>query len=450
MSKKKNELVLSNDVIEFQPDAIELANRKLPWWASAGVLWLFGFLLIAIIWASVCKVDVLVQCNGKVVSLTPGITMSPLDRMIISEILVSEGDEVKAGDVLLRFDPTLNEADYRNISEQIAKLQPEYDRLLAEFEGREYVPTNPKDHNQQIQLALFNQRKRSYESQDNYYKALIATTESQIKATNDSIKKLEALLEEFTKMVVAYRELVAKQATAALDLVNIEMNRINYEGQLTNYRNALPSYESQLASNHAQRQAFIDQWHQQISEEYNTSEQNLTTAKEQFEKVKRMQDYYELVAPCDAVVHEVAKYAIGSAVREAEPVIMLIPKEEDFIMEIEIPAKDVGKVKVGDRVTVKLNPYPFQTWGKMIGELYMISEDTFTRNQPTDMATALTGNTYYRGKVRITQKFTKEPENFIMKAGMEGQAEIITGDRRIISYIFHPLIKMLDESVREP
>lgn len=286
MSKKKNELVLSNDVIEFQPDAIELANRKLPWWASAGVLWLFGFLLIAIIWASVCKVDVLVQCNGKVVSLTPGITMSPLDRMIISEILVSEGDEVKAGDVLLRFDPTLNEADYRNISEQIAKLQPEYDRLLAEFEGREYVPTDPKDHNQQIQLALFNQRKRSYESQDNYYKALIATTESQIKATNDSIKNLEALLEEFTKMVVAYRELVAKQATAALDLVNIEMNRINYEGQLTNYRNALPSYESQLASNHAQRQAFIDQWHQQISEEYNTSEQNLTTAKEQFEKVK--------------------------------------------------------------------------------------------------------------------------------------------------------------------
>ena len=297
MSKKKNELVLSNDVIEFQPDAIELANRKLPWWASAGVLWLFGFLLIAIIWASVCKVDVLVQCNGKVVSLTPGITMSPLDRMIISEILVSEGDEVKEGDVLLRFDPTLNEADYRNLAEQLAKLQPEYDRLLAEFEGREYVPTDPNDHNQQIQLALFNQRKRSYESQDNYYKAVIATTESQIKSTNDSIKNLEALLDEFNKMVVAYRELVEKQATAALDLVNIEMNRINYEGELTNYRNALPSYESQLASNHAQRQAFIDQWHQQISEEYNTSEQNLTTAKEQFERVKRMQDYYELVAP---------------------------------------------------------------------------------------------------------------------------------------------------------
>ena len=126
----------------------------------AGVLWLFGFLLIAIIWASVCKVDVLVQCNGKVVSLTPGITMSPLDRMIISEILVSEGDEVKEGDVLLRFDPTLNEADYRNLAEQLAKLQPEYDRLLAEFEGREYVPTDPNDHNQQIQLALFNQRKR--------------------------------------------------------------------------------------------------------------------------------------------------------------------------------------------------------------------------------------------------------------------------------------------------
>ena len=47
MSKKKNELVLSNDVIEFQPDAIELANRKLPWWASAGVLWLFPAVAVA-------------------------------------------------------------------------------------------------------------------------------------------------------------------------------------------------------------------------------------------------------------------------------------------------------------------------------------------------------------------------------------------------------------------
>ena len=76
----------------------------------------------------------------------------------------------------------------------------------------------------------------------------------------------------------------------------------------------------------------------------------------------------------------------------------------------------------------------------------------FTRNsqQPVDAARMMSGNSYYRGRVVITGDYEHRPKNFSMRPGMEAQAEIITGERRIISYIFHPLIKMLDESVREP
>ncbi|MPN60402.1 hypothetical protein SDC9_208130 [bioreactor metagenome] len=89
----------------------------------------------------------------------------------------------------------------------------------------------------------------------------------------------------------------------------------------------------------------------------------------------------------------------------------------------------------------------------MEGELVQISEDIFNRNpQQTGMSatTMMQGTSYYRGEVEIKKYYKKMPPGFQMRPGMEAQAEVITGDRRIISYVFHPLIKMLDESVREP
>ncbi len=452
MVEKKNEMVLAKDAIEYQPDAIELANSRLPWWARMGVIWLFAFMVGIIVWASVCKVDVIVQCNGKVISTVDNITMMPPERMVIDEVCVREGDSVKKGDVLFKFDPTINEADYKNYTDTIAKLEPAYERLLAEYEHKVYTPKNPKDRNQQIQKTMFDQRKRTYDAKLDYYDAAIASAKSQIESVKVTIANLNANLEKYSDIVKRYSWLKEKDAVSVLDLSQVQINEISYQNQRDQYLNSLPTYESQLASSKAERQAYIEDWEQKVAEEFNTAEQDLLQAKQQLNKVIRYRDYYFLNSPHDAIVHEVAKYARGSAVREAEPLITLIPVNVQYELEIEIPAKDVSKVKLGDEVRIKLTPFPFQTFGTMKGKLTNISEDVFTRNnqQPVDAARMMSGNSYYRGRVIITGEYEQTPKNFSMRPGMEAQAEIITGDRRIISYIFHPLIKMLDESVREP
>ncbi len=451
MSKKdKNQIVLANSAIEFQPDAIELANRKLPWWANLGVLWLFLLFVVAIVYASIYKVDVMVRCTGKIVSVQSNITMMPIERMIIEDINVREGDLVHKGDVLFVFDPTVNEADYVNYSELLAKAEPTYERLLAEFMETKYVPKDPNDRNQQIQQVLFEQRKRTYDSKVAYYDSAIKTTESQIASVKDSIITYENMIKEFDQTVQAYKYMASKGAIASLEQVQVEMNRISYEGTLTQYRNSLPTYMAQLASNQAERLAYIEAWREQVASDFNTAEQELTQYQQAMEKVKRYRDYYKIIAPCDAIVQEVAKYSRGSAVREAEPLISLVPVDAGYVVEIEIPAKDVSKVHLGQQVRVKLAAYPFQVWGTMEGKLTQISEDAFTRQQAQNMEVALTGNTYYRGWVTLDSGFKKEPDNYRLQPGLEATAEVITGQRRIITYIFHPLIKMLDESLREP
>lgn len=459
----KNEIMLASDAIEYQPDAIEVASSQLPWWARAGVLWLFVFFVGIIVWASVSKVDVIVQCNGKVGSRVSNISMQPSERMVIDEVCVREGAHVKAGDVLFRFDPTINAADLRKYSEDAKKLTPAYERLMAEFEGTDYKVKDPKDRNQRIQKTIFEQRKLTYDSKLAYYNAQIKSTESQIQSLKESLASSERSLLIYEDIVNIYRKLREKNVVSVVDLANAEMTLINTQNQRDQYKNALPNYQSQLNSNISERQAFIEAWKQQVAEEFNEAEQKWYENTQLLDKVNRYTDYYELRAPREAIVQEVAKYAKGSAVREAEPLISLIPVGDDltYIIEIEIPAKDISKVKAGDEVRVKLTAYPFQTWGTMRGKLTQISEDIFTRNQQQaamDAATMMQGSSYYRGEVELipvseaepNRFYTKEPPNFQMRPGMEAQAEVITGNRRVISYVLHPLIKMLDESIREP
>ena len=168
------------------------------------------------------------------------------------------------------------------------------------------------------------------------------------------------------------------------------------------------------------------------------------------EKVLRLNEYIELRAPCEAIVHEIASFPVGSAVREAEALITLVPIDCEIELEAEIPAKDIGRVNVGDSVRVKLNAFPFQKHGTLSGTLRTISEDTFQKDNVRQENEKIAEGAYYRARIPVTGKLRGTHSNFRLIPGMEAQAEIKVGVRRVIEYIIHPLIKSLDEAIREP
>ena len=466
--KKKNELILANDAIEFQPDAIELANRRLPLWANSGVIWLFSIMVIGIVWASVSKVDKIVQTTGKVISDAPNITMMPVDRMIIKEVHVREGDVVEEGDILFTFDPTINEADYRNITSQIGKLQPLYNRLRMEFDGTE--PAGDADFSRlwpqfaeldtsikvsqtdiDLQRRLFEHRVAYQAARREYYEASIESTKNLITSLEDAIASTEYIMSGFDQIKVAYSDLFNRDGVSMVEYLQVLINHASQDSQLIQYRNQRATYSAQLASNIAEKQVMEADWLRQVGTELNEVEQQLLSARESLSKVLRYRDWYEIRSPRRAVVHELARTAPGSAVREAEPLITLIPLDVEHLIEIEIAAKDRADVMIGNQVAIKMTPYPFQVWGKLVGTVIMISEDSFTRQTPpSDAMQAMKGNTYYRAHVRVDSHLeTDSGVPVMIKPGMEAQVDVRVGERRIITYILHPLIKMLDESARE-
>ena len=139
-----NQQPLDPKAVDFQPDAVEIAMRPLPLAARMGIL--FGVIVFftALIASYVCKVDVIVEGSGKLVSVNQNIVMKPYDRSVIKSIDVKVGQVVKKGQLLISFDPDINKAEEARLCSELANIQAQYSRWQAEFSNKDFVlPANP-------------------------------------------------------------------------------------------------------------------------------------------------------------------------------------------------------------------------------------------------------------------------------------------------------------------
>lgn len=432
------------DVTEFLPDALSIRHEKLPRWASCSVLWLAGVFLLALVWAYIGKVDVIVTASGKLVSDHPTIVMKPLERTVIKKVHVAVGDRVQAGDVLVTFDPAFSKADIERLASEVRIYEAQFERLSAEFEDREYVVPANGDMEALWQRSIFLDRKRFYQEKMTFF-------EKEIQRLDRSSRSLEANLDLQSSRLKKHRDIegmlssaIKSQATSKRSLREAELNRMIVEAEISDKQNNLLVLESERQSRMAERDSFSAGWKIETSKEMVKTRELLTTARKEYDKAVQLSSYVELRAPEAAVVHDVAALSIGSAVREAETLITLVPLGGELEVEAEIGAKDIGKVREGDPVRVKVSAFPFQKYGTLDGCVRVLSEDAFTRQTENGMG----GNTFYRARIALNMEGNSLAERII--PGMESQSEIQVGERRIIEYLIHPIIKSLDEAIREP
>jgi HlyD family secretion protein len=154
----------------------------------------------------------------------------------------------------------------------------------------------------------------------------------------------------------------------------------------------------------------------------------------------------ELRAPVDGVILEVAQRSTGSVLREAETLITMVPDNSNLYVEANIPARDIGYVKVGQLVRIKLEAYPFQRYGTIDGTLVVVSPDSLPLKEKEDNSQMI-----YRTQVRLDDDASKLAGRAInLRPGLVASAEIKAGKRSIAAYILSPVLRTVDEGMREP
>ncbi|MBO4221498.1 HlyD family type I secretion periplasmic adaptor subunit [Bradyrhizobium neotropicale] len=436
-------------VTEFQSDAIEVEHRAPPRIARVTLYCVLALILTAIGWAAGSQVDMIVTAQGKLVTTRPNIVVQPLETSVIREIHVKPGDRVNRGDLLATLDPTFSQADLDQLSSKVGVFNAAIDRLKAELNGEEYVIGESANADQVLQRKMFLQRKAAYDAQVENYQAQIASARANLKTAQNEETVLLQRLETMKSIEVMRATLMDKEVGSKLNLLLSRDARLDVESNLARVRGNIADYTHRLDKAEADQKVYAEDFRKTAYQDLVETLAKRDSAAEDLKKAELRRQLIVLKAPADAIVLDIANRTVGSVAREAEPMFVLVPRDVPLRAEVNVEGKDVGQVSVGQPVRIKFDAFPFQKYGTAKGEVAVISQDSFPPDPKAEGAHRPTAP-YYRVLVDLSDTHLRLPaERAQFIPGMAVTAEMKVGRRSVMSYFLYPLLRGLDESIRE-
>jgi HlyD family secretion protein len=322
-------------------------------------------------------------------------------------------------------------------------LEAQIDRLRSEVDGRTFGGRSNAHESLQGSLdleKLAGQRARILRFDEN-----ISRLKSSITSNAVEITSLERRVQSLKEIEGMNEQLVEKQFQSRRALLESRDKRLEVERELVSARNRANEVQRELAGAEADKSAFIKETRQKALEELVNVQRERDSLAEQLVKADRRTRFIAIEAPVDSVVLEVAKRSKGSVIREAETFITLVPLDAPLEVEIRINAGEISSVSTGDVVRVKLDAFPFQKHGVLLGYLNKLSQDTVN---PEDSVKG--GVAYYLGRVELGEVKLKNLDRPLrLMPGMSISAEIMVGRRSVLSYVLYPVLQVKDEAVNE-
>jgi len=369
-------------------------------WASAVVI--VGFLL----WAAWAELDQITRASGQVIASSRNQVIQSPEGGILAEMLVREGDAVKRGQLMARFDKTKAESGYLEGQAKAMALTATVSRLNAEvYGGKPKFPPELDDYPEfrANQLALFNKRQS---------------------AVNDEVSALTKSMKLIKEELEMTMPLLKTGDVSRSDVLKLQRQVVDIEAQITNRRN---------------------KYLQESQTELNKAEEDLTGVTEVVKQRKEQLDYTEIRSPMDGVVRNIQLTTLGGVAKPGEEIMQIVPVDDDLIVEVKVRPADIAFVKPGLPATVKLDAYDYSIYGSLDGEVTYISADTLNEEvrgseQP-----------YYRVQIKtsIHNLVGKKSERIDVQPGMTATVDIKTGRKSVLNYLTKPITKTISESMGE-
>ena len=432
--------------LDFLPDADAIERNPLPVYLRLTVHALGLALLLFVLWASFSEVERVVVASGRLVNPLPNIVVQPLETSIIQKIEVRVGQVVRQGEVLATLDPTFAQADEAQLRARLHSLDTQTRGLNAELSGKNTAPSG-KDADAVLQAQLSRERQANYAAQLAKLEQNIARVAATVETNRRDQLVMAQRMKSLNEMEAMQETLMAQNFGARLQLLEARDRRLSAERELQLANNREHELRNELAALGSEKTAFTKSWRQKTMEDLLNTARDRDGINEQLQKADKRKQLVALVSPMDAVVLDMAKLSQGSVVQAAEQMFTLVPLGAALEAEVKIDALDIGYIKSGDVVHIKLDAFPFQKHSALDGKVRTISEDAFRRDSGAPGAL----DAYYLSRIAYgDSQLKKMPDKARLLPGMTLSAEIVVGKRSVMSYLIWPLTKAMDESIREP
>jgi hemolysin D len=444
-------------ILEYQSPSTAIVNMPMPRIARGFTLTLSSLVVAMCVISGVIEVDRVVTATGVVISRSPTIVVQPLDTAIVRSIDVNPGDVVHAGQVLARLDPTFATADMGTLVAQVSTLQAQVSRMQAEIENRPFAYTG-QDPNMAFQASIYGQRQAEFNFKLENYRQKADSLSATINRANADIANYGDRLAYAKTLEQMRKDLERLNVGSKINTLSAMDTRASMQDYLDNAKQQQLGAQRDLAALIAERNGFIQNWHNDVGEKLTDALSKLSDARESLNKAQLHRQLVELRAEQDGTVMTISKVSVGSVLNPGQQFITLVPTDAPLEVEANIAGADDGNVSVGDPVDIKFDTFQYSRYGLAHGVVRIVSPDSFNaqdeQRNPTGaapLANSQLPTLWYRSRITLDRiDLHDTPENFHLSPGMPITADIRVGKQSVLRYMLGKMIPLAREGMREP
>lgn len=435
----------TREELAFLPAALEILETPPHPAARVTALLIAGLFTAALAWSIWGRIDTVAVAQGQLVTMDRVKLVQPLESGVVRAIHVRDGQSVKQGEVLVELDPTEAQANVESLRFDLLKAQLDVasgSAILTDDPASSFAPPSGVGGD----LAELTRLKMMGEWQKHL--SAMAGLAAEIKDQDEALSTLKIELKKFEDTL----PIIEERHSTIQDLYDQGLTR---KPELLQLRQTMIETKASIVSNHAQQaqtQARRDtrvRKHEETAAAFRAEHlerrtealRKAASLEQQILKEERRASDRKLRAPVDGTVFGLAVFTVGGVVTTKDVLMRLAPRGSELEAEVMILNKDIGFVREGQPVSIKLETFTFTRYGLIEGELKSVGRDAIQDEKQGLVYRAVAA--LKADKILVGDRWTP------LAPGMAVQAEVKTGDRRVIEYFLSPLLRYRDESLRE-
>ena len=454
--------------LAFLPAALEIVETPPSPIGRAVAATIILLFCAALVWAWWGTIDIVASASGKIVPSGSTKVIQPFETGVVRSIRVEDGQAVKAGDVLIELDPTVNAAERDHLRSDLLAEQLNRARLRAALAAgddplADFTPPADADpallstHRELLlhQVAEHRAKLGALDRQQAQKEAEQATTAA-------TIHKLETMIPVIQPRVDIRKTLMDKELGSKLTYFETLQLLVEQQEELSVQKNHLRAAEAAVAAIRETRDQTAAEYRRTLSDEIAKAEQKANGLTQDLIKAEQKTRLQQLTAPVDGVAQQLAIHTVGGVVTPAQSLLVVVPRVSRLEIEAMVSNRDIGFVQPGQETEIKIDTFNFTRYGLLRGKVVSVSQDAIMRDKPQDKTGDKVPGTesgtsepkgqelVYAARISLDRTQMQIDDNLVnLSPGMAVTVEIKTGSRTVMSYLLSPLLRYRQEMLRE-
>ena len=441
----------AEEVLGFAPDftrVVHSAPSPLPRAVLYGVV---AIVLAGVAWANIGQLDVVAVSHGKLVPQSFLKIVQPAEGGVVREILVKEGEAVRAGQVLVRMDSSFSGVDTRMVEDELARRRLQLRRIDAELQGSPLAQTNDDPPELYAQVtAHLTARRQAHHDALGAEQALLARAEHDMASAAEIESKLRQTAPIYREQEKAWEQLAREGYAGRLLALDRQRSRIEADQELKAQSRNIESMKATIAQAEKRIAQIQSTYRQQLHSERLEAQAVYFKLQQEWQKQRLRHEWLELKAPEDGIVKDLATHTPGTVLAPGTIVLTLVPDHEPLLAQVWVSNSDAGFVQRGQKARIKIAAYPFPKYGLIDGTVVQVGADAQDKVAAADGTVKNLSELAYRALVSLEPPgLSLNGERLRLAPGMVVTAEMHIGRRTVMEYVLSPLQKIGAEAARE-